>query len=72
MAEGDYRVADISLADFGRKEIELAEHEVSMRCHRRQPRQTTWPPPWTFPPSAERSWSEPFLLRFFSEQRWHS
>jgi S-adenosylhomocysteine hydrolase len=24
----DYRVADISLADFGRKEIELAEHEV--------------------------------------------
>ncbi len=28
MASGDYRVADISLADFGRKEIELAEHEV--------------------------------------------
>ena len=25
---GDYRVADISLADFGRKEIDLAEHEV--------------------------------------------
>jgi len=28
MASGDFRVADISLADFGRKEIELAEHEV--------------------------------------------
>jgi hypothetical protein len=28
MASGDYRVADISLADFGRKEIDLAEHEV--------------------------------------------
>jgi len=28
VAEGDYRVADISLADFGRKEIELAEHEM--------------------------------------------
>lgn len=25
---GDYRVADISLADFGRKEIELAEVEM--------------------------------------------
>jgi adenosylhomocysteinase len=28
MESGDYRVADISLADFGRKEIELAEHEM--------------------------------------------
>ena len=28
MAEGDYRVADISLADFGRKEIEIAEVEM--------------------------------------------
>ncbi len=28
MASGDFRVADISLADFGRKEIELAEQEV--------------------------------------------
>lgn len=28
MASGDYRVADISLADFGRKEIEIAEAEV--------------------------------------------
>ena len=28
MQSGDYKVADISLADFGRKEIELAEHEV--------------------------------------------
>jgi adenosylhomocysteinase len=26
--EGDYRVADISLADFGRKEISLAEDEM--------------------------------------------
>ena len=25
---GDYRVADISLADWGRKEITLAEHEM--------------------------------------------
>ena len=24
----DYKVADITLADFGRKEIELAEHEM--------------------------------------------
>lgn len=31
MSTGDYRVADISLADFGRKEIEIAEHEVMMR-----------------------------------------
>jgi S-adenosylhomocysteine hydrolase len=29
MSMGDYRVADISLADFGRKEISLAEVEVS-------------------------------------------
>jgi len=28
MASGDYKVADISLADFGRKEIELAQHEM--------------------------------------------
>jgi adenosylhomocysteinase len=28
MASGDYQVADISLADFGRKEIELAEVEM--------------------------------------------
>jgi len=36
MASGDYRVADISLADFGRKEIELAEHEMPglMACRR--------------------------------------
>lgn len=26
--EGDYRVADISLADFGRKELRLAEVEM--------------------------------------------
>lgn len=31
MSMGDYRVADISLADFGRKEISLAEVEVSRR-----------------------------------------
>ena len=30
MSEGDYRVADISLADFGRREIDIAEHEVSV------------------------------------------
>lgn len=28
MSEGDYRVADISLADFGRREIDIAEQEV--------------------------------------------
>eukprot|EP00128_Syssomonas_multiformis_P006171 Colp12_sorted_trinity150504_noHs@22585 len=28
MSTGDFRVADISLADFGRKEIDLAEHEM--------------------------------------------
>jgi len=28
MSTGDYRVADISLADFGRKEIIMAEHEM--------------------------------------------
>src|SRR6202171_1108528 len=27
-ARADYKVADISLADFGRKEITLAEHEM--------------------------------------------
>jgi adenosylhomocysteinase len=27
-AEGDYKVADLSLAAFGRKEIQLAEHEM--------------------------------------------
>ncbi len=32
MSMGDYRVADISLADFGRKEISLAEVEVSLRA----------------------------------------
>eukprot|EP01031_Cornospumella_fuschlensis_P046575 gene46575-57036_t len=36
MSGGDYRVADISLADFGRKEIELAEHEMPglMSCRK--------------------------------------
>jgi len=28
MSSADYRVADISLADFGRREIEIAEHEM--------------------------------------------
>ncbi|MFI7075892.1 adenosylhomocysteinase [Micromonospora sp. NPDC049903] len=28
LAEGDYKVADLSLAEFGRKEIRLAEHEM--------------------------------------------
>lgn len=32
MSTGDFRVADISLADFGRKEIEIAEHEVINNC----------------------------------------
>ena len=26
--QGDYKVADISLADYGRKEIRMAEHEM--------------------------------------------
>jgi len=36
MSTGDFRVADISLADFGRKEIELPEHEMPglMSCRR--------------------------------------
>lgn len=33
MSTGDFRVADISLADFGRKEIDLAEHEVSVAIY---------------------------------------
>ncbi len=28
VAEGDFKVADLSLAEFGRKEIRLAEHEM--------------------------------------------
>ncbi|HRO87097.1 MAG TPA: adenosylhomocysteinase, partial [Chiayiivirga sp.] len=27
-AAGDYKVADLSLADWGRKEIGIAEHEM--------------------------------------------
>jgi len=36
MSGGDYRVADISLADFGRKEIEIAEFEMPglMSCRK--------------------------------------
>jgi len=36
MSSGDYRVADISLADFGRKEITMAEHEMPglMACRK--------------------------------------
>ncbi len=36
MANGDYRVADISLADFGRKEIQIAEVEMPglMACRK--------------------------------------
>jgi len=36
MSTGDFRVADISLADFGRKEIDLAEHEMPglMACRK--------------------------------------
>ena len=26
--DGDYKVADLSLADWGRKEIDIAEHEM--------------------------------------------
>ena len=35
--EGDYKVADISLADWGRKEIDIAEHEMPglMAIHRK-------------------------------------
>src|SRR3712207_6030990 len=28
LSDGDYKVADLSLAPFGRKEIQLAEHEM--------------------------------------------
>jgi len=36
MSSGDFRVADISLADFGRREIEIAEHEMPglMACRK--------------------------------------
>lgn len=36
MSSGDFQVADISLADFGRKEIDIAEHEMPglMACRR--------------------------------------
>jgi len=36
MSTGDFRVADISLADFGRKEIQIAEHEMPglMSCRK--------------------------------------
>jgi adenosylhomocysteinase len=39
MAQGDYRVADISLADFGRREIDIAEVEMPglMACRREYP-----------------------------------
>ena len=36
MSGGDYKVADISLADFGRKEITLAEHEMPGLMQTRQ------------------------------------
>ena len=40
--DGDYKVADISLADWGRKEIDIAEHEMPglmsiRRKHARMP-----------------------------------
>eukprot|EP00613_Pedinella_sp_CCMP2098_P083477 CAMPEP_0171992410 /NCGR_PEP_ID=MMETSP0993-20121228/277927_1 /TAXON_ID=483369 /ORGANISM="non described non described, Strain CCMP2098" /LENGTH=315 /DNA_ID=CAMNT_0012645455 /DNA_START=63 /DNA_END=1006 /DNA_ORIENTATION=+ len=40
MAQGDYRVADISLADFGRREIDLAEIEMPglMECRKEFPK----------------------------------
>ena len=40
MAQGDYRVADISLADFGRREIEIAEVEMPglMACRSEYPK----------------------------------
>ncbi|MDP9460466.1 MAG: adenosylhomocysteinase, partial [Actinomycetota bacterium] len=28
LTDGDFKVADLSLAPFGRKEIQLAEHEM--------------------------------------------
>jgi len=39
MSQGDYRVADISLADFGRREIDLAEYEMPglMACRKEYP-----------------------------------
>jgi len=40
MSQGDYRVADISLADFGRREIDLAEFEMPglMACRKEFPK----------------------------------
>ena len=34
-ASGDYKVADMSLADFGRKELDLAEYEMPGLMHAR-------------------------------------
>ena len=44
----DYKVADLSLADFGRKEIRLAEHEMPglmATAARSSARRSRWPAP---------------------------
>ena len=41
--EGDYKVADISLADWGRKEIDIAEHEMPGLMSIRKKHATTKP-----------------------------
>ena len=44
----DFRVADLTLADFGRKEITLAEHEMpGLMAHARAIRRdaSRWPVP---------------------------
>ncbi|MET3009087.1 adenosylhomocysteinase [Stenotrophomonas koreensis] len=41
--EGDYKVADISLADWGRKEIDIAEHEMPGLMSIRRKHATTKP-----------------------------
>ncbi len=39
MSGGDYRVADISLADFGRKEINVSGRSASLKARASPPRE---------------------------------
>jgi adenosylhomocysteinase len=49
----DFKVADLSLAEFGRKEIELAEHEMpglmAMRAEHAAEQPSAWCPDHRFP-----------------------
>src|ERR1700704_4038378 len=43
LTPGDFKVADLSLAEFGRKEIELAEHEMPGLMTMRERHEATQP-----------------------------